>query len=282
MSEESFLRRALRNPREELERHRESIDNTVSEIRSRVSTLLNKDGVDDDDQSGAHDLALENIGEDIWVCTLPFSAYGLTISSRMTIVRLPGRQLFIHSPLRLLDNLESVLNGLGDVRYVVCPNQFHYKFVRDYYVAYKDAEIYAAPGLANKRKELNFHGALADKPHDPWKDHLEHILFQGAPSLNEIVFFHKPSKTLILTDLASNVGPTSAPGLRTWVKLNGQYGEFGTTRAVKLLFKDKIRARRSLLHVINWDFDKVVLAHGEIVTEQAKIKFMRAFQWLLD
>ena len=282
MSEESFLRRALRNPREELERHRETIDNTVGEIRTRVSTLLNKDGVDDDEDSGAHDLALENIGEDIWVCTLPFSAYGLTISSRMTIIRLPGRQLFIHSPLRLLDNLESVLNGLGDVRYVVCPNRFHYRFVRDYYVAYKDAEIYAAPGLANKRKELKFHGALADKPQDPWKDHLEHILFQGAPSLNEIVFFHKPSKTLILTDLASNVGPTSAPGLRTWVKLNGQYGEFGPTRAVKLMFKDKLRARRSLLQVINWDFDKVVLAHGEVVTEQAKIKFMRAFQWLME
>ncbi|MDH3692999.1 MAG: hypothetical protein OER96_00305, partial [Gammaproteobacteria bacterium] len=66
------------------------------------------------------------------------------------------------------------------------------------------------------------------------------------------------------------------------VKLNGQYGEFGPTRAVKLMFKDKLRARRSLLQVINWDFDKVVLAHGEVVTEQAKIKFMRAFQWLME
>ncbi len=288
MSEESFLRRALRNPREEFDRHRETIDNTVEGIRSRISALLKKDSDaadiqnDGEDDDSAHDLSLESIDEDIWVCTMPFNAFGLTITSRMTIVRLPGRHLFIHSPLRLLRNMESILNGLGEVRYVVCPNKFHHKFVRDYYVVYRDAKIFSTPGLAEKRSDLRFYNALADKPYDAWKDVLEHILFAGAPALNELVFFHKPSKTLILTDLACNVGPDSAPGLRTWVKLNGQYGVFGPTRAVKMMFKDKARAQRSLLQVVNWDFDKVVLAHGDIVTEQAKVKFMRAFQWLLD
>ena len=49
-------------------------------------------------------------------------------------------------------------------------------------------------------------GVLADEPEPGWKGVLDQALLEGFPFANEVVSFHRPSATLIASDLAFNIG----------------------------------------------------------------------------
>ena len=55
-------------------------------------------------------------------------------------------QLWIHSPVSLTEELVEVLEGLGDVKWVVSPNYEHVKYAREWAERYKDAVMVACPG----------------------------------------------------------------------------------------------------------------------------------------
>ncbi len=49
----------------------------------------------------------------------------LPFTTRMTVVRLSNGDLFLHSPIKFDRRLANGLLGLGTVRHLVSPNQFH-------------------------------------------------------------------------------------------------------------------------------------------------------------
>ena len=53
------------------------------------------------------------------------------------------------------------------------------------------------------------------------------MFFAGRPYENEVVFFHRPSRTLIMCDLAFNFGPRTAAPTRLLMRLLRSYGHFG-------------------------------------------------------
>jgi hypothetical protein len=52
------------------------------------------------------------------------------------------------------------------------------------------------------------------EPDPDWRGKIEQHLFRGAPVLNEVVFFHRATGTLIFTDLVFNVAPKNASKAR--------------------------------------------------------------------
>jgi hypothetical protein len=69
---------------------------------------------------------LEQQAEGIWTAAAPQRFYGLHLGTRMTVVRLPDRSLWLHSVIPVGPELKSELRGLGPVRHVVVPNAFHH------------------------------------------------------------------------------------------------------------------------------------------------------------
>src|SRR5215207_3317939 len=53
----------------------------------------------------------------------------LPFTTRMTAVRLSNGDLFLHSPIEFTERLAEELQGLGNVRHLVSPNQFHYAHI---------------------------------------------------------------------------------------------------------------------------------------------------------
>ena len=151
----------------------------------------------------------------------------------MTVIRLPDGGLFLHSPVRLDDRLRSELDALGTVRAVVAPNKAHHLYVGDYRVPYPKARFYGALGLQTKRRDLAFFGMLGDEPMPEWRGAIEQRFFRGAPWLNEVVFFHPASRTLVLTDLAFNVPTGKVWGIPFVFKLMGAEGVFGPHRFIR-------------------------------------------------
>ena len=68
-----------------------------------------------------------------------------------------------------------------------------------------------APGVEAKRPDLEIRAVLGESPLAGWSDVLDQTLVAGFPMTNEVVFFHRPSRTLIASDLVFNIGPDSSP-----------------------------------------------------------------------
>lgn len=226
--------------------------------------------------------ALRNLAPNLWVAERPLKLIVGDIGTRMSVVRLADGGLFLHSPVRLDAETHRALDDLGPVRAVVAPSKVHHFFVADYIGAYPEARVYGAPGLAEKRRDLQFCGVLSDEPAVEWRGTIDQHVFGGAAGINEVVFFHATSRTLLLTDLAFNVRgyPPAGPRARFFYWLVGAGGQFGPHRLVRLMIRDRAAARASVERILQWDFDRVIVTHGDVLETGGHQRFADAFAFL--
>jgi hypothetical protein len=224
---------------------------------------------------------LRELASNLWVTERRLRFLATEIGTRMTVIRLGSGELFVHSPVRLDDSTRQDLDALGPVRHVVAPSLFHHLYVADYPAAYPEAKLYAAPGLPEKRRDVSFHTVLGDQAPAEWGGEIECLAFRGAPIANEVVFLHRPSRTLLLTDLAFYIGSESPPATRILFRLLGAYGRFGPTLLERLILRDRGAARRSFEQILAWDFDRVIVAHGRVLDTGGPEALRRGYGWLL-
>ena len=171
-------------------------------------------------------MQLDPLATHLWHATHAFKASGLPITTRMTVVRLPESKLLIHSPIPMPHGSDVLrrVQALGTVAFIVAPNKMHHLFLGPCAAAFPDAVVYGPQGLAKKRPDLaaRLHELpTGDLPE--WLPDLEHLTFQGIPAGNESVWFHRPSATLIVTDLLQWMAgdlpwPTRAYAMLTGVR----------------------------------------------------------------
>lgn len=223
------------------------------------------------------------LAPDLWVTEHPLRFLGVEVGARMTVIRLADGSLFVHSPIALGADVAKRLDSLGRVAYVVAPNRFHHLWVPEFASAYPEARLFAAPGLPEKRRDIGFHAVLDDAAPLAWVGQMDQLLFRGAPLANEVVFCHRKSRTLLLCDLALHIGPESPPWTRLSFRLLGAYGRFGPTRFEKwVVVRDRAEARQSLERILEWDFDRVIVAHGAVLERGGREALRRGYAWLLE
>jgi hypothetical protein len=224
---------------------------------------------------------MKQLHSDLWISDSPLRFLGLEVGARMTVVRLPGGKLLLHSPIAATADLVRDVKALGPVAYLVAPNRLHHLFVGDWQRACPDASTYVAPGLDTKRADLAITGVLAEEPEPGWKGSVDQVLLGGIPFANEVVFFHRPSATLIATDLAFNIGPSSPPLTRLAFRLGGAYGRLSPTLLERILVRDRAAFRQSLERILAWPFERVVMAHGEVSEKGGREELVRGYSWVL-
>lgn len=224
---------------------------------------------------------MQQLHSDLWIADAPLRFLGLEIGARMTVVRLPGHKLLLHSPIAATADLVRQVRALGPVTYLVAPNRLHHLFVGEWQRACPEALLYVAPGLDTKRADLEIAGVLGDEPEPGWQGVVDQVLLDGFPFSNEVVFFHRPSATLIATDLAFNVESSSPALTRLLFRLGGTYGRLSPTLLERLLVRDRPAFRRSLERVLEWPFDRVVVAHGAVSEKGGREELVRGYSWLL-
>ncbi|MBL9187243.1 MAG: DUF4336 domain-containing protein [Opitutaceae bacterium] len=216
----------------------------------------------------------------LWELNAPLSVLGMAIGHRMTVARLPDATLWLHSPVEFSAPLASALTELGPVAHILAPNTVHDTYLEAWFGAFPSARFHGARGFAKYRPDLKFTDTLGDTPAAAWSATFDQHLLRGMPRLNEVVFFHRASRTLILTDLAFNLGPEMPLLSRALLTLNGCYCKFGPSRLLKSTIKDRAALRRSLDHVLAWDFDRVIVSHGKNVETDGKGRLREAFAFL--
>ncbi len=229
---------------------------------------------------------LQQIGEDIWIyegSTVSF--YGFPFPTRMTVIRLGNDDLWVHSPEKINNDLKRELLALGRVRYLVSPNKLHHLFLPEWINEYPDSIRYAAPGLSKKRKDIEFNVELSEAPENEWAEEISQTIFRGSSAMEEVVFFHKRSSTLILTDLIENFSPGTLDWWqRTLARFAGILGPNGKTPIdwrCTFLFSGRKKARESVVQMLAWNPDNIVLSHGECVFGQGTRFLRSSFSWVL-
>jgi len=231
-------------------------------------------------QNGAQ---LHRIGERIWTLDgdrISFLTFPYEL--RMTIVQLADESLFLHSPVQLTDERRASVSSLGPVSAIVTPNKLHHLFLSPWASAFPDAKLYAPPGLCKKRPDLPFAGELGDSPETQWEGILHQCVVRGSFFMEEVLFFHIASATLIVGDLIENHDPQAfSPWQRGIGRLNCMLAPDGATPMnYRLSFLSRKRARADIERVLSWGPRQVVVMHGPCIFVDAEAFLRRAFAWL--
>ena len=217
---------------------------------------------------------LKPLDEAIWIAETDFKMFGVNIGNRMTIMRTRAGKLVIHSPVRAEAAFFETVAGLGEPLCLILPNLFHYLHLAAWRERYPTTSV-LAPATQNK---IHFDHPLEDGPLADTDDDVVAVAIGGCPRLGEFALIHRPSRTLILTDLAFNF--QKLPGI--WsplvARFYGAYGHFGPSRLVKALVRDRAAFQASLNRIMAFDFDRIVVSHGDVVTADGKAVFAAAFR----
>jgi hypothetical protein len=125
---------------------------------------------------------------------------------------------------------------------------------------------------------------VLDRPDPHWRDAFAMLIARGS-YMDEAVFFHTASRTLIVTDLIENFERSKlhSPLLRAVTRMAGTLGPPGAApRYYRLTFLGRRRAalRGAVRTMIEWDPERVILAHGACYESDGAERLRQAFRWV--
>ena len=222
---------------------------------------------------------LQQLHPDLWVAEMPFRLAGVEAGARSTLVRLSDGGLWVHSPIALSNRLRREVEAIGPVRFLIAPNRFHYGHLREWAKAYPNAQVCAVSDV-KAPEGVAIARILGEESEPEWAEVLSQTLFRGSVATDEAVWYHHASRTLILTDAAVNI-PARRDGWSRFVaRLMGVLDVWAPTRYFKASIRDKNAARQSLQIIQNWDFERVIVAHGDVCESGGKAVLARAYAFL--
>lgn len=228
----------------------------------------------------------EYINNKIYIVEYPVHFGGMDFFARMTIVRLNNGDLWVHDPCKIDAQLKSEIEQLGSVRYIIAPGTYHHLHVSDFQKNFPEAETFLCPGLEQKRADLKFDWILGNRPDPRWQSEIDQLLIQGTKYISEVVFLHRETKALILVDLLENYGDDYVHDadrlLQFWWKV--VFKMWNNPKAApeyQLGWGDKKIVKQGLEEILTWDFDRIILAHGNLIEKNPKTVLLNAWEKVL-
>lgn len=232
------------------------------------------------------DFVLRPVAQELWIADGPrVPALGLPVPVRMSVVRLPDGGMWLHSSIEARPALVEQVRALGPVAHLVAPNEVHFSWLPDWKGVAPEALAWAAPGVrARARKQgkvVDWTGELGDEAPPGWAGAIDQLLVRGSRLHKEVAFLHRPSRTLILTDLIQNFGRESLPfWLRGPARLGGMMHPDGRAPPhLRLAYADRAALRGSVERMIAWAPERVILAHGRWIERDGTAELRRRFRW---
>jgi len=214
-------------------------------------------------------------GNGLWTASQDLILGGVNLGCRMSVIRLANGSLLCVSPVRPTDDLLNQLNAIGSVEFIIGPNPVHHLFLPAFASKFPRAKILGVKALFKKHPTLPLNEATStivgnlDPSLEGVVVHLGHF--------EEVVLFHKPSQSLIVVDLVFHLKRVKGTWPRFALKLYGILDRFGPSFAIRWLARNRTEANRQLAPIKQWPFDRVIMAHGDVVETSGRELFIGAF-----
>ena len=145
---------------------------------------------------------LERVHDALWVADGEIvDFHGFPYPTRSVIARFENGDLWNWSPVKLDKVLRAEIDKPGRVRHLVSPNKLHTLYLQDWKAAYPEAQLWGPQSTITKRRDIGFREALEDIAPAEWGSGIAQAWFRGSFATDEVVFLHRPSRTVIVADL---------------------------------------------------------------------------------
>jgi hypothetical protein len=213
---------------------------------------------------------MKALAENLWLLTYPLKLLGVDMRRNVTVIRLASGQVIVHSTAPFGPADITKIRGLGPTGWLVEAMRFHDTFSGHGHDIFPGVPFLAPTGFSE----------VVGFPTEPllpapaaWGDEVQVIHVSGNESYDEHVIFHRPSRTLVVADLAFNF-PDDEP---LWAELLvraavGRDHHPGMSRPFRHAVGDEPAFRRSMDAMMEWDFDRVIVGHGDVIETGGKEK----------
>ena len=230
---------------------------------------------------------LEQIHDALWLVEGQIvSFYGFPYPTRSIVARLEKGDLWVWSPVKLRPELRADLETLGPVRHLVSPNKLHHLYLRDWQIAYPQAQLWGPLSTIRKRRDLKFREPLRDSVPPEWGSDIDQVWFRGSFAMDEIVFFHRPSRTVIVADLIEAFSDRFLrEHWRWWQRPLARIDGIVADKALaplewRLSFLNRASARTARAKALTWPCERVIIAHGDWPRSDGHAFLARSLGWL--
>ena len=211
---------------------------------------------------------MQKRADSLWQLTYPLKVLGADIIRNVTVIRLNSGKLLIHSTGPFTSGDVAAIRDAGDPGWLAEAMLDHDTFSHEGHTAFPDLPYFAPAGFDER---VRIPVQSLNEPPDQWSPEIEVLRIDGNPSFGEHVFFHKTSHTLIVADLIFNY--RKAPSL--WTKLllypaMGFQHAPGMSKRFRNAITDKDAFRHSLEQMLEWDFDRIIVGHGQMIESDGK------------
>ena len=215
----------------------------------------------------------------LWTDEQPLALAGLSVGRRVAVARAADDRLVVFSPLRGTPENIAALRALGEVSTFVVPSRFHDRFFPDYFSAFPEARILGSEAIRSEHPDWPLAVIAPDTPElagFTWR------MIDGMPKVDEQVFLHRASRTLVVADALFNVARPSGMLARivsAAADIGG--GAPRQSRFGRLNVRNRAAFAAAIEEVASWDFDRIVPGHGDVIERDGSRIWREAFSVLL-
>lgn len=211
-----------------------------------------------------------------WSLVFPLRFFGLKLGRRVCVFRISGDRLVIHSTGPFSSEQMQAIRKLGTPSILLEGTTMHDTFSREGRKAFAGIQYLVPEGFPRRAigkdtRSLQELSALTD-------DEMESVRLEGIRTLTEYACFHRASRTLVLCDLLFNLVDASGwtrfsmrhfLGVKQWPAID---------RPMRWAVRDRQAFADSIQEIFEWDFDRIMVAHGEIIEAEGKAIFREALK----
>jgi hypothetical protein len=216
------------------------------------------------------------IAEDVVVMPFPFRVFGIDFKRNVTLLRLRDGRVVIHSTAPFTQEDVAVIRKFGEPAWLVEATLLHDTFAKEGRTALADLPYLAPSGFA---ESSGVQAQPLDPPPTDWTGEIDVLKIEGTKKKEHALFHHR-SRTVVVADLFFSFPPET----RGWPRFFARYimrlppTLFGVSRFFRFLIEDKEAVERSVRTLLQWDFDRIVVAHWAPLETAAKPKVERALR----
>jgi Domain of unknown function (DUF4336) len=251
-------------------------------------------------------MVFRDITPNMTTMSVPFARFGLLkVGGRATIIKLQTGALAVFSPVALTDDVKSKIKAMGDnVKYISAMDIEHHIFLTPWAKAYPEAAVIGMEGLPEKRekdpatKGIRFSHVFTKSNKRDMKiseefDNEFDYEYVHSHVNKELVYYHKPTRTMIEADLIFNLpaheqysksGESATSGIltRIFTALMNSRGEVTWQRRFVWYAaggKDRPGFTDSVKKMKQWDIQRIIPSHGDVMESGAQGIFDKITLW---
>lgn len=223
---------------------------------------------------------MEIVTEQIRVMRFPLALAGTRIGRTVTLIRLSSGKVVIHSTAAFSREDLVAISNFGTPAAMIEATLLHDTFAQRARDLFPTIPYFVPPGFPN---QSTLSATSLAEPPAWWNGELEVLPLEGMPQVHEHVLFHLSSRTLIVADSVFTLDSSEHWWTRFFFRnIAGIKQPPGMSRFFRMLIRDRKAFQRSVQNVMIRDFDRVIVAHGEMIEHDGKAKLARAWSEFLS